>query len=701
MNRLSLIFALTLTATAQTEPAPAAPAAAPVPTSYKQLVYPPLKAVTPPEPVEFTLSNGMRVFLLENHELPVLHGFAMVRAGNLCDPADKRGLSQVMAEVMRSGGTRTKTGDQIDEDLENVAASVESSMGETSATVGFSGLKETEDQLLAVFKDVLTSPEFRQEKIDLSLNQFRGGIARRNDEAGEIPRRELLSLLYGRDNSYGWTTELEHLNNIKRQDLVNFYQRYYFPKNIMLAVYGDFTVAQMRTKLEAIFGGWTVDQPAVPAFPQVTAKPAPGIFFAEKPDVTQTFFSIGHLGGTLRDKDYPALEVATNILGDGFKSRLMAQIRTKLGYAYSIGASWSANYNHPGTFRIGGSTKSASTVETIQAINVEIEKMRTTEVTPVELAEAKQSVLNSFVFFFDSPEKTLNRVLQYAYHGYPKDFLFQYQKAIESVTRADVLRVMKQYVHPDQLTIVAVGNPKEMPKPLSTLGTVNTIDLTIPQPKKELASADTASLARGKALLQNAQQAMGGADKLAAVKDFTVTLDLILPPSQGGITMKQTIRYLAPSYYRQDQVLPFGTIIAYINGNAGWLSTPQGTQDMPPEIVKQAQGELFRNIVTLILSDRVAGRTVNAVSPNTVEIAGGGELVRMEFDLNGRPSKLIYTDAGQPETVESYTDFRDVNGLKFPFKSTVQQGGQPAGAATIATFTFNTGLKAEEIGKRP
>ncbi len=696
MKRFILILTAALAASAQTAPIP----------SYKQLVYPPLKAVTPPEPVEITLSNGMRVFLLENHELPILHGFAMVRTGNLFDPNDKRGLSQVMAEVMRSGGTRAKTGDQIDEELENVAASVESSMGETSATVGFSGLKETEDQVLAVFKDVLTSPEFRQDKIDLSLNQFKGGIARRNDEAGEIPRRELLSLLYGRDNSYGWSTEYEHLNNIKRQDVVNFYQRYYFPKNIMLAVYGDFTVAQMRAKLETLFGGWTVQQPDVPAFPKVTAKPAPGIYFAEKPDVTQTFFSIGHLGGMLRDKDYPALEVASNILGEGFKSRLMAQIRTKLGYAYSIGASWAANYNHPGTFRIGGSTKSASTVETIQAIKVEIEKMRTAEVTPVELAEAKQAVLNSFVFFFDSPEKTLTRVLQYAYHGYPKDFLFQYQKAIESVTRADVLRVMKQYIQPDQLTIVAVGNPKELPKPLSTLGPVNVIDLTIPEPKVELAASDAASLARGKALLQRAQQAMGGTDKLAAVKDFTQVLDLVMAPSQGGIIMKQTIRYLAATHYRQDQVLPFGNVIAYINGNAGWLATPQGTQDMPGEIVKQAQGEAFRNLLPLLLSDRIPGRSVNAINPTTVEIAGGSETVRLEFDpATGLPSKMLYRSPGPTgvpaESTETMSDFRDASGFKVPFKVLIEQGTERIGQANIASYTFNTGLTPEEIGKRP
>lgn len=476
---LAAVFVPLLTLAAPPKP----PAKQPAP-SYQQLVYPPLKEVKPPEPVEVTLTNGMRVFLLENHELPILSGFALVRTGNLFDPPDKRGLSQVMAEALRSGGTQAKSGDEIDEELEDIAASVESSMGETEATVSFSGLKETGDKVLSVFRDVLTQPEFRQDRIDLALNQMAGSISRRNDEADAIPRRELLSILYGRDNSYGWTIEYEHLERIQRQDLMDFYNRYYFPKNIILAVYGDFNTTEMRAKLEQLFGAWTVEKPAVPTFPAVTAKPAPGIYLAEKSDVTQTFFSIGHLGGTLRDKDYPALEVAANILGDGFKSRLMAQIRTKLGYAYSIGATWAASYDHPGTFRIGGSTKSASTVETVEAIRTEVEKMRTSLVTAQELKEAKESVLNSFVFFFDSPSKTLNRVVQYAYFDYPKDFLFQYQKAIESVTREDVLRVMKEHVYPDQFSIVTVGNPMDMAKALDTLGPVNKIDLTIPEPPK-------------------------------------------------------------------------------------------------------------------------------------------------------------------------------------------------------------------------
>ena len=425
----------------------------------------------------------MRVFLLEDHELPVIDGFALVRTGNLFDPPEKHGLGEITADVMRSGGTHAKTGDQLDEELENVAASVESNLGETSASVSFSALKETVDPVLQTFKGVLTEPEFRQDKIDLLIAQVRSGIARRNDDAQGVAERELTAILYGRTTPYGWQVEYENLDRIHREDLQQFYRRYYFPKNIMLAVYGDFSTNEMKDKLERIFGDWKAEQQPVPPFPMVTAKADPGIFLGEKTDVTQTFFSIGSLGGTFRDPDYPALQVACNILGSGFTSRLMTQIRTKLGYAYAIGAGWDASYDHPGTFRIAGSTKSMTTTETIKAARAEVEKMRTSEVTDQELKIAKDTVLNSFVFFFDSPLKTLNRLVMYEYWGYPKDFLFEYQKKIAAVTRADVLRVVKEHIRPEDLSIVAVGNPKDFGEPLTGAGKVEKLDLTIPEPQ--------------------------------------------------------------------------------------------------------------------------------------------------------------------------------------------------------------------------
>jgi zinc protease len=279
--------------------------------------------------------------------------------------------------------------------------------------------------------------------------------------------------------------EYATLARIQRQDLLDFYQRYFFPANVMLAVWGDFDTAEMKAKLEKLFAGWNARQAPVPAFPKVRAQPAPGAYLAVKTDVTQTFFAMGQLGGELRDKDYPALDVMSNILGGGFRSRLFQRVRTRMGAAYEIGADWGANYDHPGLFEISGSTKSASTVETLQAVREEVAKIRTAEVSDDELKTAKETALNGLVFAFDTRAKTLGRLLTYEYFGYPKDFIQQYEKALAAVTKADVLRVAKEHLNPDAFTTVAAGNPQSFGKPLDSLGPVKNIDLTIPPPAEK------------------------------------------------------------------------------------------------------------------------------------------------------------------------------------------------------------------------
>ncbi len=446
--------------------------------------FAPLKELELPKIEQSTLPNGMKIYLLENHELPLIRGLALVRTGNLFDPSDKVGLAEITGSLIRSGGTTAKTGNQLDEQLENIAASVESQISESYGSVSFSTLKEKTDEVLATFYDVLTAPAFSQDKLDLIKTQLRSGISRRNDDAHGIAQREFSSLIYGPKTPYGWQLEYATVDNIQRDDVAAFYKRYYFPSNIILAVQGDFSAPEMKAKLEKLFGSWNAQQPPVPPFPKVQPDAKPGIHVAVKTDVTQTNLVLGQLGGELNNKDYPALEVMADILGGGFQSRLFQKVRTQLGYAYDVSAGWEADYDHPGTFEISSSTKSASTAATLKAIDAEVQRMRTTEVTEDELNSARQTVINGFVFNFDTPSKTLNRLLTYRYYGYPDDFIFQYQKAVEKVTRADILRVAKQYLDPAKFVIVAVGNPKDFGTPLTSFGLpVSDIDLTIPAPK--------------------------------------------------------------------------------------------------------------------------------------------------------------------------------------------------------------------------
>ncbi|MBV6433858.1 MAG: hypothetical protein IANPNBLG_04092 [Bryobacteraceae bacterium] len=676
--------------------------------SYKDLKFKPLPELRLPEISSFTLANGMKVYLLENHELPLVRGSLRLHAGNVYDPPGKVGLSDVFGEVMRTGGTRDKTGDQLNELLEGMAASVETDIGETAGTVSFNTLTENTDTVLAIFKDILTQPEFRQEKLDIAKNQYRGVIARRNDNAGGIASREFERLIYGRNTAWGRQMEYATLDSITRQDLIQFHNRYFFPANMALAIQGDFVSSTMRGKLEKLFADWNPKQPPVPPVPPVTNKAVPGVYFAEKKDVNQTSFRLGHLGGKFSDKDYPALDVMNDILGGGqFSSRLVQKVRSDLGLAYTVGSAWQAAYDHPGVFLISGGTKSQSTVEALKAIRVQVDRIRDAEVTDEELRIAKESTLNSFIFAFDSPGKVLSRLMTYEYYGYPKDFIFQYQKAVAAVTRADVLRVAREYLKPENFVIVAVGKSEDFGAPLSSLGLpVHNIDLTIPEPAREAAKADPASLARGGQLLEGLQKAAGGAENLAAIKDYTHTAQVTLTGAQAGLKVTQVTRIIYP-LIRFEQQLPFGKITIYYDGKGGgFMVGPQGPSPLPAQAAKQAKEELFRYYPRLWLSDRDPQRTVNATGAHTVEISDKeNNWIRLTLDPStGLIDRVTYRGAGMagPTEIEAvYSDWKPVGGVRFPHHIKISQGGKPAAEVAVTGYELNSGLKPEDLARKP
>ncbi len=650
----------------------------------------------------------MRLYLLEDHELPLVNGTALVRTGNLFDPPEKVGLATLTGMVMRTGGTRSKTGDELNEQLENIAASVESAIDESSGAVRFSALKANVDEVLGIFRDVLASPEFRQDKLDLAKTQLRSAISRRNDNADAVADRVFLSTVYGKDTPYGWDEEYATIDRITRDDLLDFYRRYFFPANVMLAVSGDFDTTDMKARIEKAFAGWTVTQPPVPAFPKVGPPPAGGTFLAVKNDVTQTFFAVGQRGGEFRDKDYPALEILAYILGGGFQSRLVQRVRTQMGAAYDISADWSPRYDHPGVFEISGSTKSLSTVATLKAIREEVDRIRTTEVTEAELKTAKETALNSFVFLFDTRTKTLGRLLTYEYYGYPKEFVEQYQKGLEAVTRADVLAAARQHLDPAKFVTLAVGNPQDFGTALDALGSaVVKIDLTIPPPKPQAVSATESSLEKGKRLLERVQQAVGGAGRLAAVKDSTTIAQYQLPSATGTAQLQETDRWIAPTYLRQESDTPGRKLAAYCDGKAGWFADGQRWTPLAGDQLKQVQGDLFRVYFPLLLGDRMEGRSVNAIGENTIEISDqSGNIVQLVVDPEtALPSKLLYQTLranGPPLSVEEdYSDFREISGIRMPYKIAIFQGGRKFGDMAVTEIRLNTGLKVEDLRKRP
>lgn len=450
--------------------------------SYKEIKYPTLGDIVVPDVNKVTLDNGIKLFLLEDHELPIINISAMIRTGSVYEPADKVGLASICGEVMRTGGTNSRTGDQIDEQLESIAASVETSIGLDSGSAYMSVLKEDVDTGLEILADVLRNPAFPEDKIELAKIKHRSAIARRNDHPSSIARREYNKLIYGADNIYARQTEYTTIDNITRDDLLDFHSKFFYSNNIRLAVWGDFNTGEMVKKIRKAFNGWEQKVIILTAVKQVEYEYRPTVNLIRKDDINQSNIYMGHIGGLMSDPDYFALVLMNRVLGQGFTSRLFRNVRSRMGLAYSVFGSYSANYNYPGLFYVGCQTKSGATVKAIEAMQQEIKKITEQEVTDEELAIARESYLNTFVFNFDTKGEIINRLVVYDYYGYPEDFLMKMKKNVEKVTKKDILKVAQKHLKPDKLQVLAVGRPDDFDQPLSVLGEAKEIDITIPNP---------------------------------------------------------------------------------------------------------------------------------------------------------------------------------------------------------------------------
>jgi predicted Zn-dependent peptidase len=453
-------------------------------TYYKDLKYPKLHELKMPDVERVELDNGMIVFLLEDHELPLIQMNAQIGVGSIDDPADKLGLAMTVGQVMRTGGTATMSGDKMDEALEQIAASVETRIGLTSGSASLSVLKEHLDQGLAILADVLRHPAFPEDKIELSKIQSRSGIARRNDNPSSINFREYSKLIYGANSPYARQMEYDTINAITREDLMAFHKKFYHPNNILLAAWGDFDRAALLNKLRQAFAEWPRASFQRPKLPGVNYQFDASVNLVKKEDINQTYVLMGHIGDLMNNPDYPSLIVMNNILGGMFSSRMFARIRSRMGLTYSPIAYYTANYDSPGLFYVGCQTKSESTLLAINAMKEEVERMTSELPTEDELKKSKEYYLNTYVFNFEDKGSIISRLMTYEFYGYPKDFLQKERQGVENTSREDVLRVAKKYLHPDQLRVLAVGNPAKFDQLLSTLGTVREIDITIREQKK-------------------------------------------------------------------------------------------------------------------------------------------------------------------------------------------------------------------------
>ena len=452
---------------------------------WNQIQAPPLPAFKPQEPVRVQLPNGMVIFLQEDHELPLIDATARIRGGSISEPANKSGLTDLYGEVWRTGGTKTKTGDQMDDFLEARAAKIETDNQPDSTTISLNCLKGDFDAVFEMFLDLLHNPEFRPDKLELAKEQMYTEISRRNDSVDSIVHRESRILAYGKDNPYARIPEYATVAPVTREDLLNWHQQFVFPNNVIFGITGDFDPKAMEVKLRQAFDSWQKGPEARQPDIKFT-EPKPGLYFVRKTDVNQSSIDLLDLGIERNNPDYFAVTVMNEMFGGSFSSRLFNHLRSGKGLAYHVGGGVGSSWDHPGIINIQMQTKSASTVEGIQGLKDEIDDLQKNAATSEELKRAKDDILNSFIFQFDTPEKVLREKMTYEFYHYPPDFLERYRGEVEKVTADDVSRVAHKYVHKEKMAVLVVGNDTEFDKPLSALGPAQELDISIPAPPASL-----------------------------------------------------------------------------------------------------------------------------------------------------------------------------------------------------------------------
>ena len=668
---------------------------------YNELTYPPLPEYKLPKVEHFTLKNGVKVYLLPDHELPLVNVHVIVRGGSFEDPADKSGLADVMASVMRDGGSKKYPADTLNKILEDKAARLSIGMDFTSGSANLNVLKEDLPDLLPVFVDVLKNPSFPDDKIALDKKQAKSVISRRNDEARSVAGREFGRLIYGPNSVYGRMEEYQTIDNITKADLQSLHNKTYVGKNLMVGVVGDFNPRSMKKMIRSAFDSFKKGTETALDLPKVNYQYKQTINLIDKPDVNQSVIYMGHIGGFRKNPDYAALQVMNEILSGGFSGRLMQHVRTDLGLAYAVYGSYTSNVLYPGEFFTGVMTKSSTTAAAIDAIIKEIKKLQQDGVTDKELTDTRDRFLNSLVFHYDSRSKILNEKMSNAYLGLPPDEFERYVENVKKVTAADVQRVAQKYLRPDDLQILVVGNASQIGDQLNKFGNVNNIDITIPQPK----SAEQVNPAKG-----DSEQGRTWLNKMAAAL-IKPGIDLKKVTTKGEVTqynpqlpngkmsMHANTTIVFPDRMRTEIETPAGTMVMSLANGEATRSMGGQEQPLPSQVADLLKEGIHRNYLNLAINK-------DSLNPEYMgtENADGKKLVKLRFKESnsftilidsgtGLPQYLRYTQfvpsEGNVKVEMSFSDWKVENGVAVAMKQVTTQNGDKASEIDYDSFSVN------------
>lgn len=422
------------------------------------LKYPPLQ-FSIPKAEHTTLKNGIILYSLEDRELSLVDVSVIVRMGSVNDPENMAGLAELTGRTMRTGGVDGMTGAAVDAALDRIAAELSISVNQDHASFHMSLMRKDLEAGLDLLSKIITSPAFEEGRVKLEKDLKIEDIHRIVDDPQHLCFREFGRLFYPYDPR-GNISTLSSIASIQREDIRNFYRKFFFPGNMMMAVTGDISSAESAAAIGKYFESWHANgiQPAILSTP----KPPPnGLYFILK-DVPQAIIISGRLSPPKAEADSYAFEILNFILGGGgFRSRIFQEIRSNRGLAYSTGSSYNARRTY-GLFATYAFTKAASTAEVLSLMKSILADARKEPARKSEIQYSKESIRNSFIFSFTTAGQIAGQELMVHFDGLPEDYLEKYRYRMENVTVDDIKEAARRYLADNQNVLTVVLGPEQV-----------------------------------------------------------------------------------------------------------------------------------------------------------------------------------------------------------------------------------------------
>jgi zinc protease len=670
-----------------------------------------------------TLGNGLQVIAVSHHEQPAVSVRLMVRAGGAQDPADKPGVAALAAALLDQG-TTSKTAEQIQHSIDSIGGVIGAGAGTEYTFVQAIVMKDSFDVGLDMVSDIAKNPAFAPQEVELQRKQMLSTLTVSYDDPEYLADSVFERLVYGA-HPYGRPDSgtPASLTAITRNDLVGFHQAWFGANNAILAVVGDITADEAFAGAERAFGSW---RKATSSAGRGEEPPAPTrrLVIVDRPGAVQTEIRAGHTALPRKHPDYLALDLAIKILGGEGGNRLHRVLRSDRGLTYGASADLNT-LKDAGLIVANTDTRSETTGEALRLMVDEMWRLQRQRVGERELSDAQAYLTGSFPLTIETPSAIAMQVLSAVFFGLDLQELQTFRERVNAVTVDDIQRVARTYLRPDRLSIVLVGDASKFEKQLAGAGfdevekiAVSELDLSSPSLRRQRAGAGrlepavflgTSQSPGGRVagdetqtLIDRAVKAKGGLERLKTIRTVQAVTDTVIELQGTKVTVPTTIRVRYPGAFRIDSDMPAGRLSQVFDSGTFWVQDARGASLAPPGAAESMRGNVQRDSIALLLAladGRVKarrGRDVTiegrALPVLDVDIKPGGPLTLVFDPATGLILRQRYpAGAAGGDVEETFSDYRDVEGLKVAFAVTVRQ---PQGEVTrvMRQFAVNVPL---------